>query len=409
MRKRFLSLLTALCLMLTLAPVAFATDTTMDEAAFRNAVAAGGTVTLPNDITLTSPLTISAAVIIDGSSSKYSIIYDGSGSAISVTAQAAVTLKDLKIDAAGSGAYAVNLTSNQPNLTVSNCEIKADNRGISMYPNGGCTNGSLTIRNSTIKNSQITGAYDNNTTVGDTRGIALFDVKDSNINISNSHIYGFGYSINTSAPTGVNGVRPASNTYTITNSNIWGWSAFNIWTVGNTVNLTNCNVKGINPLTTDGNSFSVIVLNENIYGSKPASDENAVPNVFNITGGSYNAQATGNSAYVEETLFRIDEDYKSVFNFYRYANEETGETEYVDLECNKPFTAFIAAYEEMSPEGVGTWAASHVTGNTNTIYNWSLLAPGMYCQDPENIPLTLEVETDVPAVTSSVYEGGSNQ
>lgn len=371
MKKRFLSLLMALCLVVAMMPAALAADTSGLQTLINNDTT--GTINLTQDYTLTDTVAINKAITINGNG--HTITYSGSGSALSITATAAVVLDDVKINATANGAYGISLTSNQPNLKLDGCTITANNRGISMYPAGGCSNGKLEIIDTTIQNSQVTGDYADNTSVGDTRGIALYGVENSDIDITNSHIYGFGYSINTSANQGDDGTRPASNRFDITGTDIWGWSAFNIWTVGNSFNLINCDMRGINPLDTVGNSFSVIVLNEGIYGSQP---DQVSPNTFNIEGGTYLAKCTTDSANVEETLFAVDDDYKSVFNFSTYYNEETETDELVTLYCDRPFAAFMACYWGMTEEGMESWAASHVTGNLNTTYNWGLLAPGMY-------------------------------
>ena len=397
MKKRFLSLLTALCLMLTLAPAAFAAD----SSGLQDLIDADttGTITLTQDYTLSDTVTINKAITINGDG--HTITYNGSGSAMTITATAAVKLQDLNINATNSSAYAVNLTSSQPDFTLDGCTINEGNRGINMYPSGGCTGGKLTVNNSTIKNSRVTGDYSTNTSTGDTRGIALYEVKNSDIEINDSHIYGFGYSVNMSGNQIADGTRPAGNRFYVTDTEIWGWSAFNIWTVGNTYNFVNCDMRGLNPMNTVGNSFSVIVLSEGIYGSTPSQ---VTPNVFNITGGSYTAICTSGSENVEETLFCIDDDYCSKFNFYRYENEETLESEYVTLYCDRPFAAFMACYYGMTDSATATWAASHVTGNQNTVYNWGLLAPGMSSDPwPAN---TLSEENTIQTMLQASHTGG---
>lgn len=218
MRKKFLSLLTALCLMISLVPAALAANTSGLQTLIDSAEA-GSTIELTSDYTLTDTVTINKAITIKGGG--HTITYNGSGSALTVTATAEVELQNLTINATNNNAYAVNLTSSQPDFTLDSCTINVGNRGINMYPSGGCTGGQLTINNSTIKNSRVTGDYADNTSVGDTRGIALYEVKNSDIDITNSHIYGFGYSINTSANQTSNGTRPGGNRFDLTDTEIW--------------------------------------------------------------------------------------------------------------------------------------------------------------------------------------------
>ena len=204
------------------------------------------------------------------------------------------------------------MTSTQPNLKLDGCTITVNNRGINMYPVGGCTNGKLELIGTTIQNSRVTGDYADNTTVGDTRGIALYGVQSSNINITNSYIYGFGYSINTSADVGTNGVRPGGNTYTITNSNIWGWSAFNVWSVNNIFNITNSNLRGINRLDSDWNNFATFVINNGIYNGN-----SSYANQVNITGGSVQAYAYGTAEHAD---FLESSESITQFAFSKYNN-----------------------------------------------------------------------------------------
>lgn len=406
MKKRVLSLLTAFCLMLSLAPAAFAADTSDLQTLIDNDTT--GTITLTQDYTLTDTVTINKAVTINGNG--HSITYNGSGSAMTITATAQVKLANLTIDAQHNNAYAVSLTSSQPDLTVDGCTIKVGNRGIDMYPVNGCTGGKLTINNSTIQNSRVSGDYANHTSVGDTRGIALYDVKNSDINIMNSHIYGFGYSINTSSNQIADGTRPASNRFDITGTNIWGWSAVNVWTVGNTFNFTNCDLRGINPLNTLGNSYSVLVINKGIYGSDP---DNAPHNVFNIYGGTLDAKMTVTTSFVEETIAYIGNQYSTEFHFYKNGLKK------VVMTCDKTFSAIIAealnstgdedpAFAEwaMSNKLTGPENASYNKGSTSIFFpNRGLIAPGVYAGKAKSNALTLS-DDGVPTYPETVYHNG---
>lgn len=282
-----------------------------------NDATGGSTITLDKDYTLTAPVTIEKAITINGNGNT--IIYNGTDSALSITATAAVTLENVKINAESSGAYAIALTSAQPDLTVTGCEITAHTRGINMCPDNGCINGKLTVSNSTIRNSQISD-YANDTTVGDTRGIALYGVKNSTIDITDSDIKGFGYSINTSADADTNGVRLGGNTYNVANSNIWGWSAFNVWTVKNTFNITNSDLRGISRLDGEDNNFATFVVQNGIY-----KNDSSNANVVNMTGGSVWAYKYGTASHTgflesSESItrfnFDLDDESNKVYVYY---------------------------------------------------------------------------------------------
>lgn len=294
--------------MTAFAAPAFADDTSGLQDLINNATS--GTVTLDKDYTITDTIEIDDGITINGNGKA--ITYSGNGSALSVTAQEAVVLNDVDVTAASSGAYAISLTSSQPDLTLTDCVINANNRGINMYPSGGCEGGKLVVSDTDINNTQITD-YVNQTTVGDTRGIALFDVKNSSIKIENgSSINGFGYCVNVSG-TLVNGIRDGQDTkIEVTDSAIQGWSAFNVWSCNMTFDLTNSTFKGINRLDSEWNNFATIVMNNGIYNGNAAN-----ANVVNIKGGNIQAYAFGTAGHCD---FLETSECMTQYNFSTYNN-----------------------------------------------------------------------------------------
>lgn len=292
MKKKMLSIVLTFCLLFSLVPAVHAADTSGLQSLIDNA-ADGATISLQQDYVLTDTVTISKGLTINGN--NHSITYNGSESAINVTATAAVALNGTTINATSNGARGINVATQQMNITLTGCTLNVHNRGINIYvpdPNNDGlaldVSGALTLDNSKILNSQISN-YETSATIADTRGISVFRVKNGTITLKNSsEIKGFGYSINTSSDL-EGDVRLSGTTYDISDSTIWGWSALNIWTVGNEFNISNSDIRGINSATGGTNSFSTIVLNENIYGSAPDATD---PNTFNITGGIFMAIAT---------------------------------------------------------------------------------------------------------------------
>lgn len=308
MRKKLFLAATMALAMTAFAAPAFADDTSGLQDLINNATS--GTVTLDKDYTITDTIEIDDGITINGNGKT--ITYSGNGSALSVTAQEAVVLNDVDVTAASSGAYAISLTSSQPDLTLTDCVINANNRGINMYPSGGCEGGKLVVSDTDINNTQITD-YVNQTTVGDTRGIALFDVKNSSIKIENgSSINGFGYCVNVSG-TLVNGIRDGQDTkIEVTNSAIQGWSAFNVWSCNMTFDLTNSTFKGINRLDSEWNNFATIVMNNGIYNGNAAN-----ANVVNIKGGNIQAYAFGTAGHCD---FLETSECMTQYNFSTYNN-----------------------------------------------------------------------------------------
>lgn len=312
MKRRIISILAVCCLMVAMMPAAFAAGTTMDETAFRNAVAQGGTVTMTGDVTLTSPLSITKGVTIDGTSSKYSIDYNGGSNALTVSTNETVRLQNLELNATENNGRGINLTSSSPKLYLTGVTMNVNARGISFVQSGDATGAVVSLDQSHILNSRVTGSYEENTTIGDTRGISIFDVKDSDFTLTNSSIKGFGYSINLSGAQDTDGIRNAQGTkVTVTGSQIWGWTAFNIWTCNTIFDITNSDLRGINVSNGSTDGFAAVVLNDNIYGNL------ATPlyNTLTFTGGSIGGYKYGTAS---EGLIRIGNQLSTRISFELY-------------------------------------------------------------------------------------------
>lgn len=293
---------------------------------------ASTSISLSRNYNTTATVDIEAGITINGNG--YSINYTGSGSALDISATSSVTMNNVNVNAMTSGAYGITISSTDPDVKIIGCTIKADTRGINMYPEGGSTNSSLEITSTSILNSRISD-YENDTTMEDTRGIALFGVENSQIKVLNgSTIRGFGYSINTSNNQ-VNGIRAGGNTYTVENSSIIGWSAFNIWTVGNTFNITNSTLKGISDMDGEWNNFATFVINNGIYNGTVGA-----PNVVNIYGGEVAADMNG-TAY--HNCFLESSETLTDFAFYKYNNDSVRLT--YDASLGMPFSASYPATE----------------------------------------------------------------
>ncbi len=267
MKKQLVSILTAGCLMAAMVPAAFAADATMSEAEFRSAVAEGGTVTMTGDVTLTSPLTITEGVTIDGTSNKYSIDYNGgTDAALIVNTTEDVELLNLELNATANNGRGINLNSSSPHLYLTDVTMNVDNRGISFVQDGDATEAYIELYQTDILNSRVTGNYAEDTAVGDLRGISLFDTKDCDIILEDSSIKGFGYCFNLTGTKDANNTVPFNDTtIDVINSEIYGWTAFNVWSAQTNFNITDSHLRGINPSYGAWDSFATIVVNDNIY------------------------------------------------------------------------------------------------------------------------------------------------
>lgn len=382
MKKRVISLLMALCLMLTLMPAVVAADantaanpiTVTTAAELENAVAAGATydlVTLGNDIALTDTLTIARGVTIYGGSDKHAITYTGTAAdgAVVVNTNNPVVLDSLIVTVTNAQARGIKLATASPKFTFSNSVLNASYRGI--WVGTSCdSNSVITVSNSTIQNNQIPAGrtYDNWANCSDTRGIALWDMNDSKVEITNSNILGFGYSVNLAGTLDDNNIRNYNNTEIIvTNSTIKGWTAFNVWSAKTIFTITNSTLAGINTSNGYWDGFATIVVNDDIYNNGWGG---ADANTFNIYGGTITCYRTGTTS---EQLFRVDNLGITKVNFYKY-NRRTN-VSIIDGTGDSA-SVFYSGYVTL-PDGWTEYMTANVTGETNctlTGYNGATLA-----------------------------------
>lgn len=401
MKKQLVSILTAGCLMAAMVPAAFAADTN-DLQAQINAAQAGSTITLSENTTITEPLVIDKAITLDGAS--YSLSGTMENGLICIDTDDLVTIQDLTVNGSSIG---IDLISDAPEVKIENSTINVPSRGIRFWDNGEntgvFTGAKLTLDNTTVQNTlkPTDKTYENWSHQGDSRGISIWNVKNSTINIVNgSEILGFGYPINMAGDM-VNGVRDMEDsTINITDSDIWGWCALNIWTIDTTFNIKNSNLKGFVETDNAWNSFATVVLNEDIY--KGVTDSSKA-NVFNISGGSVSSTCVSNVEEVYHCLFRLDKEFMSEFNFAQ-ANRKK-----VALTCTDPFSAFLATYEGMEIPDFETWAKTKLTGAAeNTTYYWEAIAPGVNAPKPAG--LFIQSADTVTLLDGGMgHEGGFNQ
>lgn len=328
MKKRLKSSLAllatlALAVSLFLIPSGAATDLQ----ALIDAAPEGGTVTLTEDVAISTSLEINKALTIDGA--NHALTYTGSAGAINTQTNDPLTLKNLTLNATASGGRGVEMFGSAPIITVENCTLNVHTRGISARSNTPTTGASVTVNNSLIQNSQLPvgKTYDTWAALGDYRGISAWNMKQAVITVTNSTIQGFAYCINV-AGNQENGIMDTMGTrFQITNCHLKGWTTFNIWGAKSTYDIVKTELLGINVATGGTNSFATIVVNDDIYGTQatdPDAGLTAWANEINITGGSiknYVSQATLDAGLTEQ-LIRIDKDgvTKIVFSKYGRAN-----------------------------------------------------------------------------------------
>ena len=348
MKKQLLSILTAGCLMAAMVPAAFAADAN-DLQAQIDAAEAGSTIKLNENTTITTPLNINKSITLDGNG--HTLTYTGTGYAIQLNTNDAVTFDDLDLDATSSGGRGLEIVSNKPNFKLNDSLWNVNNRGIGFGSNGTVAGATVTIDSSIIQDSKKpeNKTYENWSDQADTRGISLWNNKGLELNIiDNSAILGFGYPINMAGDI-VDGVRDMAD--------------------------------------------------EDIY--KGVTDSSKA-NVFNISGGSVSSTCVSNVEEVYHCLFRLDKEFMSEFNFAQ-ANRKK-----VALTCTDPFSAFLATYEGMDIPDFEDWAENKLTGAAeNTTYNWGAIAPGVDAPIPG--VLSIQSVDDVTLTGEIGHEGGFNQ
>ncbi len=399
MKRRIISILAVCCMMVAMMPAAFAVGSDDLQTRINNATA-GDTIALTGNETISSTLVIDKEITLDGNGNTLTMI--GGTYAIDVQTDAAVTVEDIQIDAEAAGGRGIYISATQPHFTLLNSTLNVNNRGIGFSDNGTVAGATVTVDNSTIQNSQKPAGktYENWSHQGDSRGIGFWNNKGITVDIkNNSAILGFGYPLNMVGD--VNGGRDMMNsTINITNSDIWGWCALNIWTIDATYNITNSHLKGYVETDNTWNSFATIVLNEGIYGNVTSADK---ANVFNITGGSVSSTCVSTNENVFHCLFRLDKEFMSEFKFMK-----SGRTP-VTLYCNEPYSAFVATYDGMEMTDFENWASTKLTGaSANTTYNWGAIAPGVDAPTGA-ATLTQIAENNVENIAGAGHEGGQAQ
>ena len=328
MKKQLVSILTAGCLMAAMVPAAFAADTTMSEDAFRSAVAEGGAVTMTGDVTLNSTLEIKDGVTINGNG--YTITYAPNTHtyAIDVQTNEPVTFQNVTIDAtAGSMTSGISVQNCIPDLTLDKTTLNVMRWGIAFNPTD--DGAELNVMNYSVIQNKRVSDYETEAAYGDYRGISLYDATAACVNVTNSTIQGFGYTINLTG-TKENDVRDFKGTkIDVSNSKLMGWTALNIWTCNTVFDIADSELRGINTSNGSSDGFAAVVLNDNIYGNL----EKPLYNTLTFTGGSIGGYKYGTAS---EGLIRAGNQLETHIKFVE--SDDTGKVYFKSNVPNSHFT-----------------------------------------------------------------------
>ena len=328
MKKQLVSILTAGCLMAAMVPAAFAADATMSEDAFRSAVAEGGAVTMTGDVTLNSTLEIKDGVTINGNG--YTITYTPNTQtyAIDVQTNEPVTFQNVTIDATvGSMTSGISAQNCIPDLTLDKTTLNVMRWGIAFNPTD--DGAELNVMNYSVIQNKRVSDYETEAAYGDYRGISLYDATAACVNVTNSTIQGFGYTINLTG-TKENDVRDLKGTkIDVSNSKLMGWTALNIWTCNTVFDIADSELRGINTSNGSSDGFAAVVLNDNIYGNL----EKPLYNTLTFTGGSIGGYKYGTAS---EGLIRAGNQLETHIKFVE--SDDTGKVYFKSNVPNSHFT-----------------------------------------------------------------------
>lgn len=289
---KIMALLVVAFMAVTILPMVDADETANDTTDLQTKIdqtPSGGVLVLEKNYNLSGSVTIDKRMTLSGGDNKYSITGNGFN-LINIT-ESGVTIKNLRLDVSGNG-FAINCDARV--LTVTGCDIEADSRGINYYWTGSSLllRPSLTVTGTNITNSSAESLYNvcYNT---DNRGISIGNLKRGTATITDCSINGFKYGINVfiDENTSSNNPRNANGTvFDISNTEVWGWTALNIWSGNTTFNITKCNFTGVNKFSDGFNDYSTIMANDGMYTSNSTYSTK-----INVNGGSLTAVRYGDN------------------------------------------------------------------------------------------------------------------
>ena len=256
-----------------------------------NDAADGDKVELIQNVDLESgTLAVNKAIILSGGENKYTIestatnVIQVLSNVTSLDGKVVLEHLTIKGTNAGKTSRAIGLGGSQITqleLDVNDCEIYTTQRGITVNANNN-SNIKLNVNNTFISLTNNIKDYDKevNSTNNyeNSRGISLWQMGNSQVNINNSTIQGFFYDINNAGGTG------DELTVTMENSTFKGRCAINAWQDGTHWIIRDSKVHGINNFGGKSESFATIVLNENATNNVVEIEDTVFTTYFNETG-----------------------------------------------------------------------------------------------------------------------------
>ena len=259
---------------------------------------AGGTVTLLADITIDQTLVIDKSLTLDGAGKT--ITATGLNPVIELDTTGEVAISKLTVTGAKRGLALYP----GAHVTLTGCTLNVSERGIDSQKNIPYENMSIILNNTAINNSRVSN-YDTETTGEEySRGISLWNSKNSVVKIQNgSSINGFAYCVNVSGgESAESGVCDTEGLKVeVVDSTLRGWAGLNVWGALAEYSIIRSTVKGINPQGEGGYGFAALVFNDDVYDR--FAQLHAANNILNITDSTI---TNHQSSTPTEDLLRID-------------------------------------------------------------------------------------------------------
>lgn len=269
----------------------------------KNALAAGGDITLTANITSAEQLNITKATTIDGQG-LYTLIGTAQ-EVIYVRTSSPVVFKNLTLFAKNDNGRGIAIEDEdlKTNITIDNVVINTKRRAVTYY--AGSNGSSLTVKNSTFQyvrtGSGVTVSIDEfgnpssdadyNTIVAgcDARGIALWEMKNFTLTVDNSTLQGFDYVINCGPGAGYGDNNYEGTKVIAKNSVFKGRCAYNVHVQNAEFEFTDCTVVGVNRFLGPSESFACFVFDGSSNNCK-----------LTINGGSFASAVFPGNATVNE-------------------------------------------------------------------------------------------------------------
>ena len=322
-----------------------------------------GTYSVVEQMDIVSP------AVINGNGAVFNVTNSAADNTAFNVAAVSAEFHDITINGDKNNRVAIAIAYNGASSVIAdgvdiNMSAEAKNiRGIA-YMGDDATGASLKVTDSNI---YLGEDYENiwyNSAGDDSRGISLFDFENGKLDVVNSNIKGFKYVINVTGKSLEDGL---GNPYyygacsiNVSNTQLYGWTGFNIWSSGVEIALTDESVvRGIQTQKGPTNDFSAITFNADLYKQFDLTViKNSKLTIDNSTVSVFVSDVSAENGN-RETFIRVDGDYgfDLTLNNAKFVDESGHEFAILDSGTND--NAFLAEIE----------AAVKLAGGSYTVYN----------------------------------------